>query len=344
MKVLIDICHPAHVHFFKNAAAVLKDAGHELTVTSRDKDCTLQLLDEMGIPHRPLSSMSSGGIVPMARELWQRDFALSRVARRERPDVMLAIGGTFIAHVGALTRIPSVIFYDTENARLQNAITYPFARCIVVPRSYRGWLPRHHRKYAGYHELAYLHPTYFTPDRGIALANGLSERGPTFLIRCVSWQANHDIGERGWSRDLLSAVVGRLAAIGKVLISAEGALPQDLAAYRYAGTATALHHVLAHCRMVVGESATLASEAAVLGVPAIYAATTGRGYTDEQEKKYGLVRNVTDLSASAILEMIDAVLAVPDWKVARQALLDDTVDVTAMIVELAAEFGQRRPR
>jgi len=40
---------------------------------------------------------------------------------------------------------------------------------------------------------------------------------------------------------------------------------------------------MAYCRAFIGESATMASEAAVLGVPAVYAAETGRSYTDEQE-------------------------------------------------------------
>ena len=46
--------------------------------------------------------------------------------------------------------------------------------------------------------------------------------------------------------------------------------------------------------MIVGESATMSSEAAVLGVPAVMIATTGRGYTDDQERRYELVRHFTD--------------------------------------------------
>ena len=45
------------------------------------------------------------------------------------------------------------------------------------------------------------------------------------------------------------------------------------------------------CRMVIGESATMASEAACLGIPAIFISNTGRGYTTEQDKKYGLIKH-----------------------------------------------------
>ena len=38
MRLLIDMGHPAHVHFFKHAIRVLEGRGHEVKVTARDKD------------------------------------------------------------------------------------------------------------------------------------------------------------------------------------------------------------------------------------------------------------------------------------------------------------------
>jgi hypothetical protein len=38
MKVLIDIGHPAHVHFFRNAIRELESKGHAVKVTARDKE------------------------------------------------------------------------------------------------------------------------------------------------------------------------------------------------------------------------------------------------------------------------------------------------------------------
>jgi len=341
LKVLIDINHPAHVHFFRNAAKLLQADGHEVLFTSRAKDVTIALLDALGIPHLTLSRLGKSKLA-LLRELLQRDFRLWRVTRKFKPDVMLAIGGTFIAHVGKVTGIPSLVFYDTENAHMQNRITYPFARLVVVPDCYKAWLPAHHRRYAGYHELAYLHPRYFTPDAAVAEANGYEPGRDNFLLRIVSWQANHDVGERGWNRDLLAAVVGFLAQRGRVLISSEQPLGAEFAPYLYRGNPAALHDVLAHCRLCLGESATLASEASVLGVPSIYAAHTGRGYTDEQEEKYGLVTNLQQLDAEAIIAAAAAILEQPreHWQAQRQRLLDDCVDVTSLIVQLAREFGQ----
>lgn len=333
MKVLVDVCHPAHVHFFKNPIREWREAGNTVIVSSRVKDCSINLLDQLQIPHIPLAVQTGNGATGLARELLARDAAMIRLVRREAPDVLTALGGTFAAHAGFVTRTPSVVFYDTECAKLQNLITYPFASRVVVPRCYSAWLPPWHERYPGYHELSYLHPSRFTPDRAHALANGLAPDRPTYLLRCVSWQANHDLGETGWSAATLREVAGHLSRTGKVLLSAEGELPPDLQPLRYAGRVDALHDVLGHCRLLVGESATLASEAAVLGVPAIYAAHTGRGYTDEQESRYQLVANVRQISPAAIIEAIERMLAVPPGELAhrRQRLLDETVDVVDVI-------------
>ena len=341
LRVLVDIIHPAHVHFFRNPLDILRKRGHDLLITSRTKECALDLLDELGLEHRVISTQGGKGVLPLARELVVRERALFRVARAFRPDVMTGIGGVFIAHVGSLTRIPSLVFYDTENATLQNAITYPFASCVIVPDCYRAWVPAHrHVRYAGYHELSYLHPGRFTPDRGRALANGLDPLRDTFLLRVVSWRASHDIGERGWSPELLDAVVARLGERGRVLISAEGMLPERLREFAYRGRASELHHVMAFCRALIGESATMASECAVLGVPAIYVAETGRGYTDEQESRYGLVRNVKRLAWSALEPVIEEVLARPagHWQSLRRRMLGETLDVAAFVADCIERF------
>jgi len=38
MRILIDILHPAHVHFFRNFYEVMTDRGHELCIKARDKE------------------------------------------------------------------------------------------------------------------------------------------------------------------------------------------------------------------------------------------------------------------------------------------------------------------
>lgn len=337
MRILIDIGHPAHVHFFRNPIKLLRERGHKILILSREKECTLDLLDEYSLDHILISSQGGDGIISLARELVTRNLRLVKIAREFRPHIMTAIGGVSIAQVGRLLGIPSIVFYDTENARLQNAITYPFANLVVVPRCYSSWVPkRRHSRYNGYHELSYLDPRYFRPERSIAVANGLSEKSATFFIRVVSWQASHDIGEQGWSLSLLEELTDKLEHIGVVIISSEMNLPEKLHRFKYRGRLSDVHHVLAYCQAYIGESATMASECAVLGVPAIYAATTGRGYTDEQENLYGIVRNVRTLDWPTLETEVDKLLAYDSkhWVAAREKMLSQMTDVARHIVEI----------
>jgi len=51
MKYLIDIGHPAHVHYFKNFAKVVIDKGAKVLFTCRDKDVTISLLKHFGFDY-----------------------------------------------------------------------------------------------------------------------------------------------------------------------------------------------------------------------------------------------------------------------------------------------------
>jgi len=340
-KILVDICHPAHAHFFRAPMAKWMAQGHEVMVTSRRKEMATELLTAMGIRHQTISDQSRGAL-GLGKELLVRNWRLYRIAHRFRPDVLTAIGGTFVVHVGFLARRPAVVFYDTENARLQNAITYPLATRVIVPRCYQAWLPKdRHERYAGYHELSYLHPQSWQPDRNIALANGLDPKGPTYLLRLVSWHANHDVGETGLNLDLVRRVIDRLRQTGRVIVSSEAELPADLKIHAYAGDAAQMHHVMAFCAGFFGESATMASECAVLGVPAVYAAQTGRGYTDDQEARYGLVLNVRKIEADAVMASLDWLLSrdLAAMTQGREKLLSESVDVAAYAAERVLHFA-----
>jgi predicted glycosyltransferase len=195
-----------------------------------------------------------------------------------------------------------------------------------------------HLRYAGYHELAYLHPNRFTADPEVVRARGIDPGAPYFVVRFVSYEASHDLTTRGLPLERKVALVRALAKHGRVLITSESALPPDLEPYRAPVPVQDIHHVLAFARLLVGESATMASECAVLGVPALYVSPLGRGYTDDEEKRYGLVHNFTgarfhdDFVATAERLAADPELSAKA-RAARARLLADKIDVTAWMLE-----------
>ncbi|MFH1878456.1 MAG: DUF354 domain-containing protein [Candidatus Omnitrophota bacterium] len=335
MRILVDIMHPAHVHFFRNAVSAWKKKGHEVLVTSRKKEITLELLDKYGIDNICLSVQQSG-LAGLFRELIIRDSALYMAAREFRPDVLTGIAGVSIAHVGALIGRPSVVFYDTETAVLSNAITYPLASVVCTPDCYMGDIGKKHVRYAGYHELAYLHPAWFTPDRR-ALSEAGIEDGRFFILRFVSWKASHDLKQKGVPPEAKRELVNTLKGHGRVFISSEGDLPREFEQYKMPVSWDRMHDLMAFADMVIGEGATVASEAAMLGTPALYISKPGKGlgYTNELEKKYGLIYNFSAEECGHALEKVRGLLSRPglkkEWEDKRDKMLKEKIDVTNFI-------------
>jgi predicted glycosyltransferase len=335
MRILIDILHPAHVHFFRHFHAEMASRGHDLFVTARDKDRSVELLREFGLSYEQISAQHQRGGLPV--EMIQRTGRLLNVIRRFRPDVLTGIMGPSIAVAGRLRRVPAVVFYDTEFAVQTNRLVYPLAYSVCTPDCYQGRVRGRHVQYPGYHELAYLHPNRFQPDPRRLSAFGVSPGEPYSLVRFVSWRAVHDRHERGLTAQQKRHLIDVLQARGsRVLISSEEPLPSDLAGLEVKGPVDQIHHVLAFAQFFVGESATMASEAAVLGVPAVFIATTGRGYTDDEEKRYGLVRHFTDgqyEEAVAAIEKLTSESPREFGQAARERLLAEKIDVTGWMVD-----------
>lgn len=358
MRVLVDILHPAHVHVFGAVARELEARGHDVRFTLREKEFAKELLDERGLAYHVLSKQRQGA--GLAGEFLSRSARLWGVIAEFRPHFLAGIMGPSITAVGRVRRVLArdrariAVFYDTEIAKLSNGVVYPLADYVCTPDCYQ--LPVHgnHITYPGYHELAYLHPNRFRPDPGVVRKAGIDPASRYFVIRFVSYQSSHDFGTVGLRDEQKIRLVRGLAEQGRVYVSSEGPLPPELEQHRLRINVSDIHHVIAHARMLAGESATMASEAAVLGVPAIYISPLGRGYTDEEERRYQLVRNFTgprfrDDWVSAAVALARDENEPARAAAARARLLAEKVDVTDWIAafferEFARHFANGRGR
>jgi len=291
VRILIDIVHPAQAHFFRPIAERLGARGHDILFTSRAKDCTLDLLDSFGVAHVPLTSAARSRI-GLVGEMVVRDMRLLGVARKFRPDLVLGKEAACAHQVAWLLRIPSLAFDDTDDARWQRRLSLPFTRRRAADP--RARVPSADAV-PGVSPVGYLHPNRF---RKTADFHG------SVLVRLVRWSATHDAGQWGLEPGRLLDLVKALGVFGKVFISSERRLPAELRPYRLKLAPAKFHEWLAGCRLQVGESATLAAESAVLGVPAVYCGSRRLWYTDLLEAK-GLLKRVSSAA--------DCPAAASDW-------------------------------
>jgi len=340
MRLIFDVLHPAHVHFFRPLAAEVTAAGGEVLFCARHKEVTVDLLQAADLPHEILSGIG-GGAAGLARELVVRSARLASVCRRFRPDALAGIMGPCIAPVGRALGIPALVCYDTETATATNSWVFPLATCVATPRAYRGRTRPNQRRYDGYQELAYLHPSRFTPDPARLRPHGLE---PTFaLLRLVSWEASHDVGDKGFADPV--AFVHQLSQRMRVVISAERGVPPQLAEYQLRVPPEDLHHVLAAASLYVGEGATTAVEAALLGTPAVFVHTARLGYVEELEQRFGLLftRSSQERALGLALDLTeDPAHTAEVWSRRRQRMLDTSVDVTSWLHSTLSELTSSR--
>lgn len=345
MKVLVDIVHPAHVHFYRPLITELEASGDDVRVVSRAKDVTNDLLEHWSIPHTSIGTAGAKSRAAMATELIQRDRALLNIARDFRPDLILTRSPAGV-QMSRLVRAIGV--FDTDDGRaagIHYRAAAPFAHVITTPWVLGEDLGKRQRTYRGYKATAYLHPNRFTPDPGIRAELGVAENERYFIVRFSAMTASHDKHESGLSASTKRRVIDELRSRGRVFVSDEGSLPDDLAELALPIPPTRFHDALAFADMAVGDSQTVAAEAGLLGTPAVRASSfTGRlGYLNQLESAYGLVRSFRPDEDDAFVETVTSIADDPTagatWTERQTAMLDDTVDVTAWYLDLVHELA-----
>ena len=292
MHVMIDILHPAHVHFFRHIRDALKKK-HKVTVVARDKEVSIELLHKYRIPYYTTTTAAQNPL-SLARELLKRMIMINRFISSERPDILMGISGTSIVPVGRLRGIPTIVFTDTEDAGLAGIMSYSLADRVVTPSCFAGTFGAKHVRYNGYQELAYLHPDYYKPNPTSLSESGLTEEDEFYFLRFTSFSASHDIGQSGFSSREKLLLARYLSKRGRVVISSEGKLPRELLRWKYCASASMVHDYLYYARMFIGDSQTMSTEASLLGTPAIRCNSLvgtqhGAGNYHELEHKYDLL-------------------------------------------------------
>lgn len=344
MRLLIEAHHPAHIHFFKHAIRTWRDENHEVLLLGRDRDVMKQLLAAYDhIPARIVSGVRRGNRFPL-REMLSRQAAVARTVIEFRPTLVLSLMGSY-TQVARAFGVPNIIFTDSEFQSFNHRIAHPFATRIYTPECFYKPLGRKHYRYRGYHELAFLHPSRFSPRRAVLdqlRANRAHSDqnapppnpGEYVVIRTSAWNTLHDIGESGLGPHFARLMRSLLEHRSVYLVPEGGQLAAQWEPYRLTVPAEAYHDVLAFAELVITEGASTASEAACLGVPAVYVNTTRRGYLDDQQARYQLVYNFTDpeLAISKVHELLEKPPSAEALQSARERLLADHVDVTDFVV------------
>jgi hypothetical protein len=350
MRVLFDMGHPAHVHFFKNTIYNLKKDGHEVKITARNKEVTLALLKAYDLDYENRGEIYTG-MLNKAFGMIKIDGKILSIAKKFNPDILIGVHNPYVAHVGTILRKPVIIFTDTENVKVASLLTYPFVQTVITPNFFREQINlKKHVKINGLKEIAYLHPDYFSPDPRVLEELGLVPGEKFIIMRFISWGASHDVGLKGIQKGAEKNLIKTLSRYGKIFITSEKPLDGELEQYRLPVSPEKIHSLLSYAQLYIGEGGTMAVEAGILGTPAIHIESTSEGQATgetcgnflELRDKYQLIYfyPTQDLALQKGVEILESQNYKELWQEKRKKLMADVIDVTAWLTD----FIERYPK
>jgi len=340
MRIIIDVGHPGHVHLFRPFAREMQNKGHKILFTCRQKEFETELLKAAGFSYKSFGKhfrSKNGKIWGLVKFNIQMLFT----AIKFNPSVFISHGSIYAAQVAWLLDKKHISLEDSGNME-QIRLYRPFTKVILTPDVLPEELGKKQIRYKGYHELAYLHTSNFSPQLNIKQELDLALEDEYCILRFVSWQATHDVGHQGFSAEQKSELIAFILDKGyKVLITSEAKLPIEMQQYQIILHPAQLHYALAAAKIVISEGATIASEAGVLGVPTIYVNSIVRSYNEDQQR-FGTVFNYR--SGEGVIDKLSELLEDKEinkkTKQGRLEILKEKIDVTAFLVWFVENYPE----
>lgn len=339
MKYLFQLNHPAHYHLFKYSIEELKNKGHEVSILARQKDILIDLLKYE--EYEVLNVIKGKSFFEKLKLNKYAQTEIIEYSRKIQPDIIIGTGDFSI--VTKKLDIPS-IFYGEDDATLNVFLfawtlkVYRNLSVILAPKGVNNsiW----NKKtifYSGYQKLAYLHPNQFTPDKKV-VEKYFSADKPYYVLRFAKLNAYHDVNAKGINAIIAQRIIDILEDHGNVYITSERELEPQFEKYRLNINPLDIHHVMSFATLYIGDSQSMAVEAAMLGVPSVrFNDFAGKiSVLEELEHKYGLTYGIKTKNPELLFNKIEELLVMPDlreeFQRRRQTMLADKIDVTAFFV------------
>ncbi|WP_101298331.1 DUF354 domain-containing protein [Halegenticoccus soli] len=344
MRYLIFTNTPAHVHVYKNVVRKLQERGHTVHILARNYTCTVPLLEHYDLPHGMYGrhDATAYSTLDFGRELAWHLIKVPVEARSFDPDVVFGCGA-YAAYAGTATGARTILLRDSAPGTFLPKLSSKFADLVLTPDVYGLDLGPNHYTFAGLKECAYLHPDVFEPDPEVREHLGVGPDERYAILRFNAFDAMHDAGKAGFTPAQRRALVERLSEHVRVFVSDEGGRMRfdDLPAEPYDIPPALIHDALAEASLLVADTGTMVTEAALVGTPAIRSsAFIDQEFGEFSElERWGLIENITDYDA--VVERSEELLADGDagerWAEKRAAYMEDRLNLTDLLVDVATD-------
>lgn len=334
MRILIDIGHPGHVHYFRNLYKIMSDNGHKFMFIAREREVINSLLLHYKIPFVSRGKGSDSATGKLAYMLYA-DGLIFKYAFRFKPDIFISFSSPYAAQVSSVMGVPHIALNDTEHTdKTHSKFTYPFSQTIITPATYKNDLGAKQVRFNNVVESLYLHPKYFVPDPSIYELLNINKDTAYVVLRFISWNAFHDVNQQGLLVEQKRQLIRLLEKKYRVFISSERNLDNEFSSYQIKIPAERMHDALAFASLIVSESGTMASESAILGTPVVYVNSLPLMCYLELEQKHGILRHFK--SGIGVLEYVENLIKTLNLKIditkKRDQMVKDFINPTDFLV------------
>ncbi len=350
MRYLIFMGHPAHFHLFRFMIPALQKNGHEVKVLIRNKDILEELCQKSGLTYTNVLPEQRGkGLSSLALSYARKYRRISKIIREFKPTLLLGSEPSLV-HLGKFYKIPSIVFSEDDAAIIQKfaKITYPLTDVILSPASCNAGKWEYKKiGYNGFHKLTYLHPKVFVPDRNEIKELG---EGDFFVLRFAQLHAYHDTNRSGITKAIATRLIDILKPHGKIYITSERELEPEFEPYRLAIDPLKIHHALSFAKLYIGDSQSMAVEAALLGTPGIrFNDFAGEiGVLNELEQVYGLTHSVKTTEPEKLYSLTESLVSDQELKhqfqLKRKKLLDEKINVFEFFMWFIQNYPESKQR
>ena len=265
---LFFIVHPAKYHLFKNVINKLLKNGCKVKVLIISKDVLEDLVVKENWDYlnlfrngRKIKFLNStiNNILYAFLTILKLFFF---VIKNRKYDFF--ISDDLLPLLGKFAIKKSYFFVDNDYETLSLAkYILNFSSNIIAPScTDLGKFNSKKISFKGNKAIAHLAPNYFNPNRSF-----LNISGDFYLIRVAILDALHDKNNYGINDEQIKLLIKYLEPYGKIIISSERKLNNDLEKYRFKIDPKKFSHYIGFAKMVITDSGTVATEAAVLGIP-----------------------------------------------------------------------------
>lgn len=337
MKILIDISHPAHINFFRNAISILKEKGHEIVITSLSRGNLKNIInreyDEFQVRFNGRHRGTKWSIIMEANIL--RFFQQLRFIISKKVDIALSCGSfTTGAIMKYVFQKPNIQFDDDRERKFNVLLERMTSEELIIFPNVK---LNTKNKTDVLKEWAYLSPQYFSPSISILDNYGYKPKEYIFIREVSTGSLNYSEQQS----NLIASFANILSNKYNVLFSLEdkssiNQYPSDWTLLKE--PLEDIHSLIYFSKILISSGDSMAREGAMLGVPSIYCGIREMAANQVLINKGMLFHKKPNDIPKFVQEILNSNIRIDEQANFREKLKKNWIDVTDLIIKTIEKY------